>query len=99
MVNLNENGDKVATSDKCEEAKTKRNIVFILCLKLQSIASIQKAADKRKDYISEQIKNNTDFIKPGCTWHTSCMVSYINELNMFDAHQKWSVNLKTISNV
>lgn len=47
--------------------------------KPQSFISIQKAADRRKDDISDKLKNNPDFTTQSCSWHRSCMGSYISE--------------------
>ncbi|KAL3266586.1 hypothetical protein HHI36_010750 [Cryptolaemus montrouzieri] len=47
--------------------------------KPQSFENIQKAADRRKDHISETIKNNIDFTEQNCSWHRTCMASYISE--------------------
>ena len=47
--------------------------------KPQSLINIQRAADRRKDDISEKIKNNIHFTEYKCTWHRTCMASYISE--------------------
>lgn len=46
---------------------------------LQSFISIRKAADRRKDKVSEKIKNDPAFAALGCSWHRTCMASYISE--------------------
>lgn len=47
--------------------------------KPQSFVNIQRAADRRKDEISEKIKNNPDFTEHNYSWHRTCMASYISE--------------------
>lgn len=45
----------------------------------RSFITIQKAADRRKDEISEKIKNDPEFAAQGSTWHASCFSSYVSE--------------------
>ncbi|KAK0167767.1 hypothetical protein PV327_001631 [Microctonus hyperodae] len=45
----------------------------------QSFITIEKAADRRKDDVSEKIKNNAEFTTMECTWHRGCMASYVSE--------------------
>ncbi|GFQ96640.1 uncharacterized protein TNCT_690591 [Trichonephila clavata] len=47
--------------------------------KSQTFISIQRAADRRKDDISQKIESDTDFIAHNCSWHRACIATYISE--------------------
>lgn len=49
--------------------------------KLTTLLSIKKAADRRKDDISEKFerKYNPDSTKQDFSWHQNCLASYISE--------------------
>ncbi|GFQ77424.1 hypothetical protein TNCT_567911 [Trichonephila clavata] len=47
--------------------------------KSQTFISVQRAADRRKDDISQKIESDTDFIAHNCSWHRACIATYISE--------------------
>ncbi|KAL3273107.1 hypothetical protein HHI36_014561 [Cryptolaemus montrouzieri] len=85
----------------CLFCNTKNNLVQKL--KPQSFINIHKAADRRKDHISEKIKNNIHFTEQNCTWHRTCMASYISEekirRRVLALHKQENIPISTLSAV